>query len=157
MGERFRNFYIDHVPHQQNAHADALASLTASLALSARAAEKILVYNHDLYCPRFAFEDNQKPTRDLQVKKALDTSTGLELRDWWFPYIDYALYGFLPDDLKRRLPLEEKPPNSTTMRSQGHCITDRTRESSSAAYHRKRHKKYSKRLMMVCVELTNLA
>ena len=43
MAERFKNFYIDHVPHQQNAHADALASLTTSLALPAGAAEKILI------------------------------------------------------------------------------------------------------------------
>ena len=89
--ERFKNFYIDHVPRQQNAHADALASLAASLALPAEAAEKILVYNYDLYCPRFAFEDNQKPTEDLQVKEALETSTGSELRDWRFLYIDYTL------------------------------------------------------------------
>jgi len=34
MTERFKNFYIDHVPRQQNAHADVLASLVASLALS---------------------------------------------------------------------------------------------------------------------------
>jgi len=27
MAKRFKNFYIDHVPRQQNAHADALASL----------------------------------------------------------------------------------------------------------------------------------
>ena len=33
MAEKFRNFYIDHVPHQQNVHADALAYLAASLAL----------------------------------------------------------------------------------------------------------------------------
>jgi len=52
------------------------------LALPARAAEKILIYSHDLYCPRFAFEDNQKLTRDLQLKEALETSTGQELRDW---------------------------------------------------------------------------
>ena len=82
MVESFRNFYIDYVPRQQNAHADVLASLAASLALPARAAEKILVYSHDLYCPRFAFEDHQKLTRDLQVKEALETSTGSELRDW---------------------------------------------------------------------------
>ena len=29
-------------------------------------------------------------------------------------------------------------------------------ESSSAAYHIKRHRKHSKRLMVVCAELTNL-
>jgi len=59
----------------KNPHIDALASLAASLALPAGAAEKILIYSHDLYCPRFAFEDNQKPTRDLHVKEALETST----------------------------------------------------------------------------------
>ena len=32
MAEGFGNFYIDHVPRQQNVHADALASLAASLA-----------------------------------------------------------------------------------------------------------------------------
>ena len=35
MALRFKNFYIDHVPRQQNAHANALASLAASLALPA--------------------------------------------------------------------------------------------------------------------------
>ena len=50
MAERFRSFYLDLVPHQQNAHVDALASLAASLALPAGATEKVLVYNHDLYC-----------------------------------------------------------------------------------------------------------
>ena len=70
LAERFRNFYIDHVPRQQNAHADApLASLAASLALPAGVVEKILFYNHDLYCPRFAFEDHQKRTGDCQSKK----------------------------------------------------------------------------------------
>ena len=61
MAERFRNFYIDHVPRQQNAHVDALTSLAAFLALPSRATEKVLVYNHDLYCPKFTLEDNQKP------------------------------------------------------------------------------------------------
>jgi len=39
------------------------------------------------------------------------------------------------------LPLKEKPLNSTTMRSQEHCIADRMMESSSAACHIKRHRK----------------
>ena len=82
MAERLKNFYIDHVPRQQNTHADALISLAASLSLLAGAAEKILVYSHDLYCPSFAFEDNQKPTGDLHVKEAQKTSTGANLRDW---------------------------------------------------------------------------
>ena len=91
MVERFRNFYIDHVPRQQNAHADALASFAASLALPARVVEKILVYNHDLYCPRVAFEDYQKLTGDCQGKEALETSAGPEPRYWRLPYIDLSL------------------------------------------------------------------
>ena len=46
IAEKFENFYINHVPCQQNAHADALVSLAASLALPAGVVEKILVYNH---------------------------------------------------------------------------------------------------------------
>ena len=82
MAERFRSFYIDYVPRQQNVHADALASLAASLALPAGAAEKILVYSHNLYCPRFILEDDQTLTGNLQVKKDLETSAGPKLRDW---------------------------------------------------------------------------
>jgi len=61
MAERLKNFYIDHVARQQNAHAYSLVSLAASLALPVRATEKVLVYSYDLYCPKFALEDNQMP------------------------------------------------------------------------------------------------
>jgi len=63
-------------------HVDALASLAASLTLPAGATEKVLICSHELYYPRFALEDNQTPTGDLQVKEALETSVGPELRDW---------------------------------------------------------------------------
>jgi len=110
MAERFKNFYIDHVPRQKNTHADALTSLAAFLALPARVAEKILIYSHDLYCPRFAFENNQKPTGNLQVKETLETSAGPELRDWRFSYIDYALYDILPNDPKEAAAIRRKAP-----------------------------------------------
>jgi len=72
MVESFRNFDIDHVPRQQNAHA---------VVLPARAAEKVLVYSYDLYYLRFALEEHQKLKEDLQVKKALETSAGTELKE----------------------------------------------------------------------------
>ena len=81
IAKKFRNFYIDHVPSQQNAHADALAFLVTFMALPAGATEKVLVYSHDLYCPKFALEDDQTPIGDLQVKEALESSAGPELRD----------------------------------------------------------------------------
>jgi len=105
LAEKFKNFYINHVPHQQNAYADALASLITSLALPAGATERVLVYSCDLYCCTFTLEDSKTPKGDLQVKEVLETSTSLKLRDWRFSYIDFVLYGILPDDpLKRQLP-----------------------------------------------------
>ena len=110
LAERFRNFYINHVPHQQNAHADARASLATSLALPARVTEKVLVYSHDLYCPKFTLEDDQTPTGNLQATEALETSAGPELRNWRFPYIDYTLYDILPDGPKEAAAIKKKAP-----------------------------------------------
>jgi len=110
MAERFRNFYIDHVPLKQNTHVDTLTSLIASLALPAKVIEKVLVYSNDLYCPKFTLEDNQMPSGDLQVKKALKTSAGLELKNWRFPYIDYVLYGVLSNDPKKATTIRRKAP-----------------------------------------------
>jgi len=42
MAEKFKNFYIDHVSRQQNAYADALASLATSLAHPAGATKKVM-------------------------------------------------------------------------------------------------------------------
>jgi len=81
MAEKFENFYIDHVPCQQNAHAGALASLVALLALPGRATKKVLIYSHDLYCCKFALEDSKTSRRDLQVKEILEILTNLEPRD----------------------------------------------------------------------------
>jgi len=108
MAERFRNFYIDHIPRHQNAHADALASLATSFALLIGTTEKILIYSHDLYYPKFVLEDNQTPTGDLQVKEALEISAGPELRDWRFSYIDYTLYDILPNDPKEVAAIRRK-------------------------------------------------
>ena len=52
------------------------------MALPARAAEKVLIYSHDLYCPKLALEDDQISAEDLQVKETLETSAGLVFKDW---------------------------------------------------------------------------
>jgi len=124
MTEKFENFYIDHVPHRQNAHTDALASLDASLALPARATEKVLVYSHGLYYCRFVLEDSRTPRGDLQFKEVLETSTSLKPRDWRFPYIDFILYDILPDDPKKVAAIRRKAPRFFIMRSCEHCIAD---------------------------------
>jgi len=110
MVEKFKNFYIDHVSRQQNVYADALASLATSLALPAGAKERVLIYSHDLYYYKFALEDSKTPRGDHQVKKVLETSTSLKPRDWQFPYIDFVLYGILPDDPKEVAAIRRKAP-----------------------------------------------
>jgi len=65
-----------------------------------------------------SFEDYQKLTEDCQVKEALETSTGPKLREWRFPYVDYALYDILSDDPKEATAIRKKAPkfyyNATT-------------------------------------------
>jgi len=82
MAEKFKNFYISHVPRRQNAHADALAFLAVPLALPARAMERVLVHSHDMYYLKLFLEDDPIPAGNLQVKETLETSVGPELRDW---------------------------------------------------------------------------
>ena len=77
-------------------HANALASLAASLARPAGATERVLLYSRDLYCCKFTHEDSKTPRGDIQVKKVLQILTSPEPRDWQFPYIDFVLYGILP-------------------------------------------------------------
>jgi len=110
MLEKFENFYIDHVPHQQNAHVDVLASLAASLALPTGATERVLVYSRNLYCYKFALENSRTPRRNLQIKEDLQTLTSLEYRDWKFSYIDFILYGIFPDDPKEAAAIRRKAP-----------------------------------------------
>ena len=109
-----------------------------------------------LVCPKLALEKDQILAGNLQVKETLETLAGPKLRDWRFSYIDYTLYDILLDDPKEVAAIKRNPLNSTTMWSQEHCITDRMMESSSIVCHTKKHMRHSKKLMTVCVELTNL-
>jgi len=82
------------------------------LALPAGATEKVIVYILDFYCLKFALKDDQTPTRDLQVKEALETSAGPELKNWRFSRIDYALYDILSDNPKEAAAIRRKAPKS---------------------------------------------
>ena len=94
----------------KNPHIDALASLAASLALPAGAAEKVPLYSHDLYCLKLTHENGQILAGNLQVKETLETSASPELRDWRFQYIDYALYDISPDEPKEAAATKRKAP-----------------------------------------------
>jgi len=109
MVEELRSFYINNVPRQQNAHADALASLDASLALSVGATEKVLVHSRHLYCLKFALEESQTPEGELQVNEIFETSTGLKsgIGD---SHSSTVLYGTLPNNHKEAAAIKRKAP-----------------------------------------------
>ena len=155
MAEKFRSFYIDHVLRQQNAHADALASLAASLALPAGAKEKILLHNHDLYCPKFAFEEIrlQKDTfeskRFWRLQQVQNSGIG-DSRSSTLSYMASCLA-----TPRRQLPSEERLLDFTTMRLREHYIADRMMESCSSVFHTKRPMRHLGKFTAVCAELTN--
>ena len=142
MAEGFANFYINHVPRRQNAHADALASLAASLALPAGAVEKVFIYSHDLYCPRIALEDYQESKRDCQGREVLESQPVWSLETGDFLTLTMSCTASCLRTPKKWLPFEGKPPNSTIMRLREHCIIDRMMGSCSAAFHQRRPKMY---------------
>jgi len=59
---------------------------------------------------KLTLENDQIPAGNLQVEEILETLAGPELRDWRFLYIDYALYGILPDDPKEGAAIKRKAP-----------------------------------------------
>src|SRR3954463_10088409 len=117
LAQKFKNFYVEHLPRRQNAHADALASLATSLALSLGASEKIWIYTHDLFCPDPPYEGIPL----MSGTEALETSVIPISRDWRFPFINYCLFGILS---MRRFPSGAKSPISTMTRRRKHCIDE---------------------------------
>ena len=70
--------------------------------------EEVLVHSHDLYCLKFSREDSKALKEDLQVKEVLETSASPKSRDWWFLFIEFALYDILPDDPKEAAAIKRK-------------------------------------------------
>src|SRR5436190_4831073 len=104
LAQKFKNFYVEHLPRRQNTHADALASLATSLGLPPGATEKIWIYTHDLFCPDPPYEGIPL----LPSAEALQVAANSINRDWRFPYIDYCLFNILPDDPQEAAAIRRK-------------------------------------------------
>ena len=87
--------------------------LSASLALLAGVVEKILVYNHNLYCLRIASEDYQKLTETVKSKKLLSRQPVQNLETGDSLTLTMSCTASCLMIPKKRLTLEGKPPNST--------------------------------------------
>ena len=91
MANLFNGFYISHVFRSQNTTADALAALATTLALPVDTKYHLTVTTRHLICSKHM----------LRTKEVYNISTDLELRDWRFFLIDYALHGLLWMTLKK--------------------------------------------------------
>ena len=98
MANSFDGFYIGHVSRSQNTKADALAALTATLALPIDTTYHLTVATRHLVCLKHV----------LKTKEVHSISTDFEPRDWRFSLIDYALYDILPDDPKEAASIRRK-------------------------------------------------
>ena len=98
MANSFDDFYIRHVSRFQNTKADALATLTATLALPINATYHLMVAARHLVCPKHVLETNEVHA----------TLIGFEPRDWRFSIIDYTLHDILPDDLKEAASIQRR-------------------------------------------------
>src|SRR4051812_11135147 len=55
MAEQFKGFYIGHVLHRDNTHADALPSLATSLCLQAGKCQDVIVIARSRFHPKWTF------------------------------------------------------------------------------------------------------
>ncbi|XP_020271941.1 uncharacterized protein LOC109847107 [Asparagus officinalis] len=105
QARKFEGFFIGYIPRAQNTYADALASLATSLALPPGAETIIPVTGRELYYSKLPTGDRSD---EATSEEACATTIEFEPRDWRFPYIDYVVYGNLPDDSKEAAAIKRK-------------------------------------------------
>ena len=98
MANLLDKFYISHVSRLKNTQADALAALASTLALPTDTSYNVSIATHQLFCSKYS----------LEVNKVHAHSIDFEPKDWRFPFIDYALYGILPDDPKEAISIKRR-------------------------------------------------
>lgn len=115
MAQEFESFHIEHIPQSQNWYVDALDSFT-SLALQPGSSNEILIFAHDLFCPKSVIDEVPATGEDFQEegKEVLEITEGSKLKDWRFPYIGYTLFRYLPEDQKMVVAIKRK--GSPTLR-----------------------------------------
>src|SRR3954464_3392856 len=101
MAEQFESFYIGHVPHLDNTHADALASLPTSLCLQAGECQSVMVFARSLFHPKWTFTKDPVESNTANLLRETPGVTArsdtLDLRT---PFVDYIMYNIRVDDQK---------------------------------------------------------
>src|SRR5436189_3814624 len=109
MAEQFEGFYIGHVPHQNNTHADALARLATSLCLQAGEYQSIMVFARSLFHPKWTSpKGSVKPDAAIPLQKTSNVVARSDTLDWRTPFIDYIMYNIRADDQKLAASVRKK-------------------------------------------------
>src|SRR3954464_9223326 len=109
MAEQFESFYIGHVPHLDNTHADALESLATSLCLQAGECQSIMVFARSLFHPKWTFPKDPIDSNTANLlQKASGVAAGSNTLDWRTPFIDYIMYNIRADNPKLAASIRKK-------------------------------------------------
>ena len=100
---KFEHVQLGHVPRSQNASADALAKLVASLALQDGEAEIKIEERWLLPAVLDLIPDNYKVN--------IVTTTNVNDQDWCKPFLDYFKHGTLPSDPIERCQFQQRVPS----------------------------------------------
>jgi len=90
---------LEHVPRTANKMADALVSLTATLALGAEGEMTIPVYSHYVVPP-----DDEDSEEDVNMICVLETDS----ENWRNPIIEYLEHGKLPSDPMHKTEIQRR-------------------------------------------------
>lgn len=75
MAGKFGSFYIEYMLYAKYTRRRTGVP-RCLIGAASRATQKVLVFIHDLYCPKFVLGDYSTRTEDLQAVEALETLAG---------------------------------------------------------------------------------
>lgn len=143
-------------PWKDSTHADALASLTTTLALSPTLGQKVFVASQSLFHPSQALEISKDAKRNQKKLRLF-----AKFQPTWNPGIDSFhswtsfRVAFLLMTWKKLLPLKEWQINSFTRQLPKYCIVNYMTGYCSTSYLERKHKPHYNKPMMACVTHIN--
>ena len=99
---------INHFPRGENIRADALAGLVASMEIQEGECMKITVCERRILPPLNTHQAVAECHRVVGSRISILQSSIGDRRD---PFIDYIMFGVLPEDPKERVSIQRRTPN----------------------------------------------
>ncbi|XXG62733.1 hypothetical protein AAC387_Pa05g1046 [Persea americana] len=106
--QRFDICHITHIRRGENIHADALAGLATSMAIEEGENMQITVFQRRILPP---LNTHQAIAECHQVVGSWISIFKPSIGNWRDPFIDYIMFGILPEDPKERVSIQRRAPN----------------------------------------------